>query len=695
MQKGPPVLLSLLKQLCYVTTLTGATRWSSCFTSALPSWFAGWFLLLVLMACPGLLAAQKAPLLALYTDVHNRYQLTYPLTWQLVESAAGTEATFSAGGATRPAPAVVAFTMRPLPDDQKELSLIAQGGQDSLWRSIQRLPQAQVLRLSQRDYGSYEEARYDYTYAPTPPSRTHVVGLLIWRAGYAFRLEYRAEFSQDGRYLLEAQRLMDSFAFTKNPIPSRRYADQVCNNKMYGISAMRYRNGQWEDDCRTIHEFPFANLKAPPVVHTQALPFQSYALAKGFDNSLYSVTKAPTDTPELVYRYDPATRQGRYTTWQLPAQGPEVSWISGATDERGYLYFLTSDANLLVRVSPFDGTVRTLWTTDPLSRTPFYPYIGFAGAGTHGNFCLDDTNTMYLVYSTNGSLLKINLNNRQPYPEMLPLAGLPKNGGYSDLLMQNDEDGSRHLYLAGPRGVYKVDLARKRASLVRKGTYTDLAGCNLFPNAPPPPTPAPPLPATATWRGRVLNAATSQPLPQAELRLGLNEAGTAVPITPQGTFSYSGAPGRTYSYHARLMGYFATDTTWTAAPGAYVRDILLHPLTVGTTLQLDNVQFEQSAAVLLPSSFPALNKLVDLLADNPRLTIELRGHTDNVGPPEKNIVLSQQRVAAVKGYLVGHGIAEGRVSGIGFGGAQPTANNEQETTRKLNRRVEFRVTGLQ
>ena len=59
------------------------------------------------------------------------------------------------------------------------------------------------------------------------------------------------------------------------------------------------------------------------------------------------------------------------------------------------------------------------------------------------------------------------------------------------------------------------------------------------------------------------------------------------------------------------------------------------------------------------------------------------------------VMAQAERVAAVKAYLVGHGIAEGRVTGRGFGGSQPAAANDQEATRKLNRRVEFRVTGTQ
>ncbi|MBH8567599.1 OmpA family protein [Microvirga sp. STS02] len=652
------------------------------------------FLTLVLLVCRLGLSAQSTPPAIQYTDAQARYQLAYAPGWVPPRTAGGPVATFTAG-----APAIVAMvkvSQQPLPDDRRDLRLLGAGRPDSVYQRIQRLPRVQVLRLDQHSNGPTDEIDYEYTYAPPAPApRTHVLGRQLWRGGYEFRVEYRAGTEQDGRYLTEGRQLVESFAFTTAPWPSRRYADQICDGKMYGIAALRYHDGQWEDDCRTIHEFSNSDPTAKPRAHRRVLPFQSYALAKGFDNCLYSVTKAPTNAPERVYRYDPAARRGAYTDWQLPAQGPENVWISAATDDHGDLYFMTSDANLLVRVSPHEGRVSVVWATDPIRKAPYYPIIGFDGAGTHGNFCLDDANTMYMVYSTDGSLLKINLNTKQPAPERIPLDGLPVRGGYSDLLMQNDAAGRRRMYLAGPHGLYQVDLARRKATRVRGGTYTDLAGCNLFGVVQPAPPSPPPTPTTATWEGRVLDATTSLPLPQAQLRLDHDEVGTAVLLSVRGNFTYASKPGIAYQYHAQHPGYFSTDSTWAAAPGPLVRDILLRPLAVGATQQLANVQFEQGKAAMLPSSAAALNKLVRLMIDNPGLTIELRGHTDNVGPPEKNVVLSQQRVAAVKAYLADHGVAGSRITGLGLGGAEPIASNDQEATRRLNRRVEFRIVGLQ
>jgi outer membrane protein OmpA-like peptidoglycan-associated protein len=652
------------------------------------------FLTLVLVLSRLLLCAQQLPAPALYTNARAGYQLTYPGGWQLRRPEESPEAIFSAGSTQGLPTAVVTLSSRLLPASQKALKLTATGGQDSVWRSIRRLPNAQVLSLDQHDAGSYDEVRYDYTYAASGDSvRTHVVGRRLWRYGTEVQLEYRAPVSQDVRYLAQGQRLVGSFAFTEKTLPGGRYAVQGCDDKLYGIAAMRYHNGQWEDDCRTIHEFPNGDFSAAPVIHRRALPFQSYALAKGFDNCLYSVSNAPTDTPQYVYRYDPVTRRGRYTTWRLPAQGPETGWIAGATDAEGYLYFLTGDAGRLVKVNPFDGTVTMLWASDPTQNAPYYRAIGFSGAGTHGNFCIDDTGTLYMVYSTDGSLLKVNLKTGLAAPDLLPLDGLPKRGGYSDVLMENDRHGQRRIYLAGPKAVYLMDVARHQAHVAHRGTYTDLAGCNLFRSEPRPLFPPLP-PTTASWRGRVLNADTYQPLPQAQLRLRVGEAEKVVRLSQQGTFAASAIPGQFYTFHAQLDGYLAVDTAWTAAAGPHVQDILLRPLAVGTTQQLANVQFEQGRAVLLASSFPALDKLLGLMKENPRMTIELRGHTDNVGDPDKNVILSEQRAGAVKVYLVEHGIAQSRVTSIGFGGAQPAASNAQEMTRKINRRVEFRVTGM-
>ncbi|MCA8830627.1 OmpA family protein [Hymenobacter pini] len=647
-------------------------------------------LLLVLLATGPLAWAQQPAEGQPFTDARTGYQLTYPRGWQVHEETPAVS--FYAGGSWGAAPAVVRFTMQPLPAGRVNLPPLAVGHLDSLWQALTALPQAQVVRLEQHDAGVFQEVRYEYTFADSA-ARRRVLGRRLWRGGYEFQVEYQAATSQDANYLAAGRQLVSSFVFAGPGLPSRRYADQRCDNKIYGIAALRAHDGIWEDDCRTIHEWSGLNLALAPKVHRKVLPFQSYALAKGFDNCLYSVTKSPTDQPERVYRYNPATRQGEYTGWELPAQGPGNVWISAATDRRGDLYFQTSDAHLLVRVSPATDSVVVVWEADPLRKAAYYPAIGFSKAGTHANFGLDETGKLYEVYSADGALLTVDLASQRPGPELLPLDGLPEQGGYSDVLVEQDDAGRRRLLLAGPKSIFEVDLERRQATRLRRGVYTDLAGCSLFRSTTE--TTAPPTaPSAATWLGRVLDASTLQPLPQARLQFSGPgaPAGSRTP-TAAGEFLLAGQAGQTYQLQAQLAGYFPADTTYRLPAGPSGHDIVLRPLQAGTTLRLDNVQFEQGKAVLLPSSTPDLNRLLALLTATPQLTIELRGHTDNQGDPQLNVQLSEQRVAVVKAYLVSRGVTPERITGLGLGGAEPRASNEREETRRLNRRVEVRVTG--
>jgi outer membrane protein OmpA-like peptidoglycan-associated protein len=72
------------------------------------------------------------------------------------------------------------------------------------------------------------------------------------------------------------------------------------------------------------------------------------------------------------------------------------------------------------------------------------------------------------------------------------------------------------------------------------------------------------------------------------------------------------------------------------------------------------------------------------------MKIEIAGHTDEIGPPEYNSDLSQQRANAVKKYLTSKGVSTDRVKAVGYGETKPMATNDDELEgRALNRRTEF------
>jgi len=161
---------------------------------------------------------------------------------------------------------------------------------------------------------------------------------------------------------------------------------------------------------------------------------------------------------------------------------------------------------------------------------------------------------------------------------------------------------------------------------------------------------------------------------------------------PDGTYKVELPPG-IYNVQVEKADYVNENATLEIINGSknQTKDFELTPIKVGETISLPNVYFARGGVALLDSSNESLDQLYTLLNDNPTMHIELLGHTDNQGDAKLNVVLSEQRVAAIKDYLVAKGISETRITGKGYGGSKPIANNASEESRKLNRRVEFKI----
>jgi outer membrane protein OmpA-like peptidoglycan-associated protein/Tfp pilus assembly protein PilF len=106
---------------------------------------------------------------------------------------------------------------------------------------------------------------------------------------------------------------------------------------------------------------------------------------------------------------------------------------------------------------------------------------------------------------------------------------------------------------------------------------------------------------------------------------------------------------------------------------------------------LKNVFFESGSAALKSTSLAELNRLKELLENNPSIKIQINGHTDNVGEDDANLKLSEARAKAVKDHLIKEGIAQERLQSKGYGESQPIDTNDTEMGRKNNRRTEFVV----
>lgn len=104
---------------------------------------------------------------------------------------------------------------------------------------------------------------------------------------------------------------------------------------------------------------------------------------------------------------------------------------------------------------------------------------------------------------------------------------------------------------------------------------------------------------------------------------------------------------------------------------------------------LKNVLFDTDKDNIKPAFYSDLHEVLAVLEKNPTLTIEIQGHTDNVGGAAYNNALSQRRADAVMNYLVGKGIAEKRLTAVGYGFDKPVASNDTKEGRAQNRRVQL------
>jgi outer membrane protein OmpA-like peptidoglycan-associated protein len=113
-------------------------------------------------------------------------------------------------------------------------------------------------------------------------------------------------------------------------------------------------------------------------------------------------------------------------------------------------------------------------------------------------------------------------------------------------------------------------------------------------------------------------------------------------------------------------------------------------------VQLTNdILFDFNSYALRPESRSTLADLATNFQRYPDETISVEGHTDNIGKPEYNQTLSEERAFAVKDYLVNQGVPSSRVTATGYGETHPKATNDTPEGRQLNRRVEIHIRATQ
>ena len=207
-------------------------------------------------------------------------------------------------------------------------------------------------------------------------------------------------------------------------------------------------------------------------------------------------------------------------------------------------------------------------------------------------------------------------------------------------------------------------------------------------------------PYKTLWvKGQVFDKKTTRGLPSAVelIDMATKQTISKVQTDEQGNYLITLPIGKDYAFNVNRKGYlFYSDNFFLSlhsTDSVYQKNIPLQPLEVNASVVLNNIFFDVNKFDIKPTSQVELDKIVQLLNDNPTVKIEISGYTDNVGKPAENLTLSLNRAKTVVSYLINKRIASPRLSYKGFGETKPVADNKTEEGRAKNRRTEMKVVG--
>lgn len=200
--------------------------------------------------------------------------------------------------------------------------------------------------------------------------------------------------------------------------------------------------------------------------------------------------------------------------------------------------------------------------------------------------------------------------------------------------------------------------------------------------------------------GNIINAETKQPVSARIIYQSLPYGNKVGVINNAAAYSFPMFDGDRYSITVEASGYEPAKYLLDPAEANTDKKVIQNiELTVGNTnvhevgqvMLLNNLIFQVGKSKLSSESYPELDIVVKMMQDNRNMVIQLEGHTDYQGDTNQNMKLSQQRVTAVKSYLVSKGINKRRIHTKAFGGTQPLSRDDTPEAHRMNRRVELRI----
>ena len=204
--------------------------------------------------------------------------------------------------------------------------------------------------------------------------------------------------------------------------------------------------------------------------------------------------------------------------------------------------------------------------------------------------------------------------------------------------------------------------------------------------------------ARTLWvKGKVFDKKTNTGLPSSvELTdITSRKMVSKLQTDEEGNYLVTLPAGKDYAFNVTRKGYLFYSDNFSLIDNnidsSLTVDIPLQPIEAGAFIVLKNIFFDVNKFQLKQESLTELDKVSMLLNDNPKLNIQISGHTDNVGKSADNLALSLNRAKAVTAYLLGKGIDPKRITSKGYGASKPVSSNDTEQGKALNRRTELSV----
>ncbi len=205
---------------------------------------------------------------------------------------------------------------------------------------------------------------------------------------------------------------------------------------------------------------------------------------------------------------------------------------------------------------------------------------------------------------------------------------------------------------------------------------------------------------------RAIDQETGEYIPDAEMHVVDTQKNEVVEISVRGDFhhEFETKGGHVYTAISKHPKYFNSSVKdiqvgYDHEYDTLFFDIPMTEIVIGKAIKLNNIYYDVNKADIRPDAAKELDKLVQILVDNPGIKIELSSHTDSRGRDSYNQSLSQRRAESAVAYIIQKGIAASRITAKGYGESQllndcgngVKCNNDQH---QENRRTEFSVTSV-